>query len=489
MQKIKSIVSAALVLFVFLSTITNDSRAGEPPQKANKASNTQENWTFVSFPDFFNFDVPNPKPEWDQALDWYLTQIQSENPDFVMISGDMVNGHWWMTPQQLKNYPFARYSAYGGKHKFLETRVHHLARLYYGGWKRRLEDHNLKFYTAIGDHELGDDPWPKWKARLVPAFEKAFADLLGMPKNGPEGMEGQAYYFVHNNVLFITLETFELSKNQVKNTVSEKQLKWLENTLDSHQDVNHIVVQGHVPIIKGNRASSSSRLTLEDGQNSELWKLLKSYDVDLYFAGEHHMLTAAKDEGTWQVVHGSSWGRTHPPVQSRKVKGDTTFVNYLKVDVSPGSLHLTSKEIPLLLKGGSIYNINKGVGPRDIIKVPPEVKDKGGKTVGTLTIEKQGKEKQFTQVSGAYRTAIISGKVTDLNGKTINGARISAINRKQNITSNAIGTDKGHYKLILQEGAYTLKVSADGFKETKRKVKIEYNKNQTGINFRLTPER
>ena len=88
--------------------------------------------TFVSFPDFFNFDVPEPWGKWDSAVDFFLNEVSKENPDFVLIAGDLVNGHWWDSPEC----------------------VEQMGTLYYSGWKRRVEKHGLKYYTAVGDHEL-----------------------------------------------------------------------------------------------------------------------------------------------------------------------------------------------------------------------------------------------------------------------------------------------------------------------------------------------
>ena len=40
-------------------------------------------WIFLSFPCYYNFDVPYPEPGWEGTLNWYLNQIKSENP-FVL---------------------------------------------------------------------------------------------------------------------------------------------------------------------------------------------------------------------------------------------------------------------------------------------------------------------------------------------------------------------------------------------------------------------
>ncbi|MDD4362220.1 MAG: metallophosphoesterase, partial [Bacteroidales bacterium] len=123
---------------------------------------------FVSFPDFFNFDIPYPWPGYDTAVNYFLAQVKAENPDFVLVAGDLVNGHWWDSPQC----------------------VEHMGSIYYSAWVRRMNEQGLKYYTALGDHDLGDDPWPEHKIKLIPHFEKTYADHLKMPQNGPENKKG-----------------------------------------------------------------------------------------------------------------------------------------------------------------------------------------------------------------------------------------------------------------------------------------------------------
>ena len=74
------------------------------------------------FSDFFNFDVPNPWPGWDSAVDWFLGRVKSENPEFILIAGDLVNGHWWDGPKC----------------------VEQMAALYYPAWIGRMKTHGLK---------------------------------------------------------------------------------------------------------------------------------------------------------------------------------------------------------------------------------------------------------------------------------------------------------------------------------------------------------
>jgi len=105
---------------------------------------TAETWTFVSMPDFINVDTTYPQPGWEDTLDYVLKAVKAENPDFVLVAGDLVMGRWWR-----------------------EEKIEKYAAIYYPDWIKRMNAHGLKFYTAIGDHDIGDNPWPANRAKLV----------------------------------------------------------------------------------------------------------------------------------------------------------------------------------------------------------------------------------------------------------------------------------------------------------------------------------
>jgi hypothetical protein len=311
-------------------------------------------WVFVSMPDFPNFDIAYPQPHWEQAIDWYFKQLQKERPDFVMVAGDLINGHYWDSKEQLE----------------------HLTAVYFGNWTRRMSHYGLTPYVAVGDHDIGDDPWPPEKVKLVPLFDKAFSELLGMPANGPADMQGRVYYVLHKNLLMVTLETFELRDNQVHVSVTGEQLQWLEGVLEQHRNVSHVIVQGHAPIMRGSKGRSTSSLVVEGGTESELWRVMAKYGVEMYLCGEFHDVTATTQDGILHIVHGASWGRV-----------DT--INYLVGTVWPDRIEVEIKEFPVTLGGGTIWNINKPGGPRETVTIPDDVLKTGPKVTFTQTVHRK----------------------------------------------------------------------------------------------------
>ena len=51
-------------------------------------------WTFVSIPDFLNFDIEYPQKGWEDALGFILDSMKKKDPAFAMVAGDLVMGHW-----------------------------------------------------------------------------------------------------------------------------------------------------------------------------------------------------------------------------------------------------------------------------------------------------------------------------------------------------------------------------------------------------------
>jgi hypothetical protein len=362
----------ALLILLCLSFVYGipGTTAQEDFPSGQQGSTPGETWTFVSTPDFFNFDVPNPWPQWDAAVDWYLNQVKSENPDFVLIDGDLVNGHWWDGPKCIEQ----------------------MGALYYPAWIRRMRAHNLDYYVAVGDHELGDDPWPPEKLKLMPDFERVFAQHLQMPDNGPPNKKGLSYYVLHKNTLFITVETFESRDGKMALEVVGPQLDWFKDVLAKHKGADHIIVQGHVPIFGKPKSRSSSSLMLEGGRDSEFWKVMKDAGVDMYLCGEFHAVTINEADGVWQIVHGSSWGREVVDTQ-----------DYLVCRVSPDSLRLEMKSFPMQAKGDYMWNLHKDRGPREIVEISKETREEGPKTTGTLTIRKSKSGKQYLNRTGVFQ--------------------------------------------------------------------------------------
>jgi hypothetical protein len=324
-----------------------------------------------------NSDIDYPEPNWDQALDYIMKAWKAEGADFLLVAGDMVWGRWPNDEQ-------------------IET----LGAKYYQAWIKRMRFHDLKFYVAVGDHEIGDNPWPARKVKLLPTFEKVFAEHFDMPKNGPDHMKGLAYYFRHKNCLFVSVNVFETVRGKARDGtesdmirigVTGKQQEWLEAVFKDNRDVDHIVVMGHTPVLgpipnKG----PSSRLMVRDKEQSSFWKLMAKYYVDLYLAGEHHVIDCKQADGIVQITHGTALGFFKS-------------TNYLRATVTPKTLFLELKTLPIDLQGMRGDFQKSGV-PHMKLSVSKENQETGFQTVGTLLIDKRREVKKLVKATGCFQS-------------------------------------------------------------------------------------
>ncbi|VGO11972.1 hypothetical protein PDESU_00520 [Pontiella desulfatans] len=236
--------------------------------------------------------------------------------DLILMPGDSNGGHW-DTPNFIKNnYPGAtpEEAILKAGHFCYSGMVDSFRK---GGYSRLI--------MAVGDHEIGDNPWPAGSvvSRCQPQFREAFAkefnrnpdggrflyeQPVGKASSRPLGTtyENTSYAYRHKNVLFITIDAFHQEnpdekigdEGSVTGTVIGPHLQWLEEVLaEARKDsgIKHILVQSHLPVIYPVRKVNSSGMLMDDGIESAFWKTLRKHGVDIYFAGEVHANTVTKD--------------------------------------------------------------------------------------------------------------------------------------------------------------------------------------------------
>ena len=366
MNKLRNILLPCIVISILLCISCTNIKTVESKQQKE-----EESWSFVSIPDFLNFDIEYPQKGWEDALGYIIVSMKLEDPAFALVAGDLVMGHWGTEKEE----------------------IDHWAEKYYPAWNQRFKDNDMKVYTAIGDHEIGDNPWHGAKADAVPFYKEAFRRHLKMPLNGPEHMKGTAFYWVHRNVLFVSVDVFEDGKGKEGEIVAQvtgNQLVWLEDVLKKNKDnVDHIVVMGHTPILRPVRKFSSSGMLLEKGRSSALWKTLVKHEVDLYISGEVHAVTCIQKDGIQQVSHGGLIGRTTKP-------------NYMVVTIDKDRLELDIKEIDLVNGTGRIWQKRKEKGPFNTITIAPTRKKTGFTSIGHVIINKQANTRIFESISGFF---------------------------------------------------------------------------------------
>jgi hypothetical protein len=335
----------------------------------------RDHWRFVSMPDFLNVDTDYPQNGWEESLSFILNSVKNENPDFLTVAGDLVMGRW----HNENNLPGIE-------------GIEHFASLYYPAWKGRMDEHELKYYTALGDHEIGDNPW-KYKNALenVAAYKREFRKYLGMPLNGPEHLKGTAFYWKHKNVLLISVDVFEegnSDQGKIRTGVTGKQLDWLNRVIEQNKDVDHVIVMGHAPVLGPVRKWSSSGLMVKNGRNSEFWKAMAKHNVILYLCGEVHAITCTERNGIQQVAHGG-------------LIGYNPRINYMVVDVFPDKLELTIKELDIIPSGEKLWQPGNN-RPLERVNIAPKIRKRGYIPVGKLIIKNTKSSRKFKNAKGYF---------------------------------------------------------------------------------------
>jgi len=363
-------------------------------------------WRFVSIPDFLNYDigdvsaltnqVNSTNAAHEQAIEFVLDAIVAENPDFVLVAGDLVGGHWYADTDGVG--VFGPVSTLAEK----EAAVALAADTYYPQWLARFANRGLPVHAAVGDHDIGDNPWQPAndKSQLVDDFKAAWSKHLtqvaGAPRytSRPVGTpyENTAYAFRHKNMLVISADVFHYEPGQnlggqgtVAVEITADQLAWIEEVFASaaqDPEIEFLVVQGHTPVIKPVRFQSSSNLSFvdggADGSTSPFWQALVAAGADLYLSGEVHAMTANNVGGVEQVCHGGLMGSPN-----------TRTVSYLVGNVYPDRMELELKQIDILYNPANTSQLWQAGSnrPREELMLDQMV---GYMTAGTMVIDHSG---------------------------------------------------------------------------------------------------
>jgi len=189
-------------------------------------------------------------------------------------------------------------------------------------------------FITISAH-LGNDGFRargrKSKFTTIPSYLRAYVD--GYNRKGPNDsaylfsdpiagaparpygtlFEGSSFAYRFRNVLVISVDAFRTAGSGKKDyidrsngyggegmitcDVSGDHLAWFEDVLraaKSDSSIKHIFVESHIPIIQPVRTQQSSGQFMDDADQSAFWKVMNTYGVDIYFAGDVHSTTASK---------------------------------------------------------------------------------------------------------------------------------------------------------------------------------------------------
>ncbi|WNC69178.1 LamG domain-containing protein [Thalassotalea nanhaiensis] len=352
---------------IALSLVGSSLVAGVNAQETNSENNQGASWRFLSLADWHWAEkhimgerFKDYPASVDQNIDTLKLMKRDFGGDLIILPGDSNGGHW-DTPKFIKKFN----AKLTPKQSILQA-----GKLCYEGMIDTFERGGYpNLLMAVGDHEVGDNPWPvgsdvsKYQAEFRESFANAFNytkdgsefkfnEKIGSANSRPLGTKYQdtSYAHQHKNALFVTMDVFHQQDYQtslgeqgtVTGTVVGPHLQWLESVLsEARKDssIKHIFVQSHLPVIYPVRKVSSSGMLIDNGIDNPFWQLMRKYNVDIYFAGEVHANTVTKDPESdlLQVVTRGNFFTNFQTIDVSDDKIDMTLYRHYGEDTSDGN--------------------------------------------------------------------------------------------------------------------------------------------------------
>jgi hypothetical protein len=330
-----------------------------------------DSWRFINLADWHwaeKYVMGNRKQGFEAEVEDNIATLkwmkQNFGGELILIPGDSNTGHW-DTPKFIKKFN----ANLTPKQAILQA-----GKLSYTGMIDTFQRGGYdKLIMAVGDHEMGDNPWPvgsdvsKYQAEFRESFANAFNystdgstfkynDKIGSADSRPLGTmyENTSYAYQHKNVLFVTMDVFHQQdyktaigeEGTVTGTVVGPHLTWFEKVLsEARKDarIKHIFVQSHLPVIYPVRKVSSGGMLIDDGVDNPFWQLMRKYQVDIYFAGEVHANTVTKDpeSNLLQVVTRGNFFTNFQTVDITDNKIEMTLYRHFGEQTSDGDYHVS----------------------------------------------------------------------------------------------------------------------------------------------------
>jgi len=190
-----------------------------------------DTWRFINVPDYHNAEgfsrnIPSREQRIEKQTQQFKQMKERHGGELIIMPGDCNSGHWYRKKylKQFKSHP--DYTNYNTEQVVLEA-----SRLCYDGvWDMVHKGGYDNFLMAVGDHELGDNPWRKGSevVNQIAAFRQGFANTFTLDKNGKSRFtkkigkalarpvetiyEHTSNAVQYKNVLFVTLDMFRFDQ-------------------------------------------------------------------------------------------------------------------------------------------------------------------------------------------------------------------------------------------------------------------------------------
>lgn len=226
----------------------------------------------------------------DAVVQAIADDIVRENPDFVLVAGDLVNG-WFRN---------------GGTDYAIQ----------YANWKEAMSpvyNAGIRVYPVRGNHDSGPErlalpplpsrfePSPDAPLLLKNAFKDAFPEFY-IPKNGPVDEEGLTYSFSHKNAFIVGLDQYTGGQHKINQD-------WLDRQLAGNS-LPHVFVYGHEPAFETGHKDCLAFYPID---RDLFWDSIGRAGARIYFCGHDHYYNRAlipdkRGNQIWQIIVSAGGG-------------------------------------------------------------------------------------------------------------------------------------------------------------------------------------
>lgn len=129
--------------------------------------------------------------------------------------------------------------------------------------------------------------------------ERVFTEMLPeLPRNGPVGQEGLAYFVRRGDLLLVFIHTSAMALGGEGHVETE----WLERTLAANADARYKLVLGHHPVFPVNGFSGAYQREIGREYAAPLWELFVAHDVTAYLCSHILAFDVQVHRGVLQIT-------------------------------------------------------------------------------------------------------------------------------------------------------------------------------------------
>ena len=217
-----------------------------------------------------------------------VAQIVSNDPEFVMFPGDLINGD--------------KKNAEGHRAQLISWREH----------MQPVYDAKIEVYPVRGNHDKG----PKEGGVGIGIWNDIFSGSYTLPDNGPEGEKNLTYSVKHKNALILALDNYIVTGQEINQA-------WVDEQF-ANSNLPHVFVMGHEPAFSANHKDC-----LDDHleQRNEFLDSITKEGGRTYFCGHDHFydhISADHDGDSSNDIHQFIVGTAGAPIHTHdgQYKGD-----------------------------------------------------------------------------------------------------------------------------------------------------------------------